>query len=47
MTYPGLLGVFESKLRAEELAVTAVKAANRLGSPQLFELAKYVVQRDR
>jgi len=47
MTYPGLLGVFESKLRAEELAVTAMTAANRLGSPQLFELAKYVVRRDR
>jgi geranylgeranyl diphosphate synthase type II len=47
MTYPGFLGVFESRSRAEELAVTAMTAANRLGSPLLFELAKYVVRRDR
>ncbi|HYH65387.1 MAG TPA: farnesyl diphosphate synthase [Urbifossiella sp.] len=47
MTYPGLLGAFESRLRAEELAVTAMTAAIRLGSSHLFELAKYVVRRDR
>ena len=47
LTYPGLLGQFESKLRAEELAVAAMQAANRLGSSQLIELAKYVVRRDR
>jgi geranylgeranyl diphosphate synthase, type II len=47
LTYPGLLGQFESKLRAEELAVAACVAANRLGSDLLFELAKYVVRRDR
>ena len=47
MTYPGLLGVFESKLRAEELGLAAMTAANRLGSPLLGDLAKYVVRRDR
>jgi geranylgeranyl diphosphate synthase type II len=47
LTYPGLLGVFESRLRANELAGTAMKAAQRLGSDPLVELAKYVVLRDR
>jgi geranylgeranyl diphosphate synthase type II len=47
LTYPGLLGVFESRLRAEELAVAAMKAGVRLGSDLLIELAKYVVRRDR
>ena len=47
MTYPGLLGVFESRLRAEECAVTAAEAATRLGSDLLVDLAWYVVRRDR
>jgi geranylgeranyl diphosphate synthase type II len=47
LTYPGLLGVFESKLRAEEYAVAAARAATRLGSPLLGKLAGYVVSRER
>jgi geranylgeranyl diphosphate synthase type II len=47
LTYPGLLGVFESRLRAEELAVAAMRAATRLESEPLGELALHVVRRDR
>jgi geranylgeranyl diphosphate synthase type II len=47
LTYPGLLGVFKSQLRAEELAVEAMKAGHRLGSDPLIELARYVIRRDR
>jgi geranylgeranyl diphosphate synthase type II len=47
LTYPSLLGVEESKQRVEELGVAAMKAAARLGSDRLIELAKYVVRRDR
>ncbi|MBY0513647.1 MAG: polyprenyl synthetase family protein, partial [Gemmataceae bacterium] len=47
MTYPGLLGAFESQYRADELSVAAAQAALRLGSPELVDLAYYVVRRDR
>jgi geranylgeranyl diphosphate synthase type II len=49
LTYPGLLGVFESRLRAEELAVAAMRAALRVGGDPdaLIELALHVVRRDR
>lgn len=47
LTYPGLLGVEESRKKATELGQQAVTAAERLGSPLLAELARYVVQRDR
>ena len=47
LTYPGLLGVEESRRRAAELGQQAVAAAERLGSPLLADLARYVVQRDR
>ncbi len=46
-TYPGLLGVPESRRRAQELGRLAVAAAGRLGSGPLASLAKYVVERDR
>jgi geranylgeranyl diphosphate synthase type II len=47
LTYPGLLGIEESRRRASELGQTATAAAERLGSPLLAALAQYVVQRDR
>jgi geranylgeranyl diphosphate synthase type II len=47
LTYPGLLGVEESRRKAAELGKQAVAAAEQLGSPLLAELARYVVQRDR
>jgi len=47
LTYPGLLGIEESRKRASELGQQAIAAAERLGSPLLAELAQYVVQRDR
>ena len=47
LTYPGLLGIEESRRRAAELGEQAVAAAERLGSPLLAALARYVVERDR
>ena len=47
LTYPGLLGIEESRRKASELGQQAKAAAERLGSPLLAELAQYVVQRDR
>jgi geranylgeranyl diphosphate synthase type II len=47
LTYPGLLGVAESRRRARELAAEAEAAARRLGSELLAALARYVVERDR
>jgi geranylgeranyl diphosphate synthase type II len=47
LTYPGLLGVPESRRRAAELGREAVGAAARLGSDPLARLARYVVERDR
>jgi geranylgeranyl diphosphate synthase type II len=47
LTYPGLLGVEESRWRAEELGRRAVEAALRLNSEWLARLAKSVVERDR
>jgi geranylgeranyl diphosphate synthase type II len=47
LTYPGLLGVEESRRKAAELGQQAVAAAEQLGSPLLAALARYVVDRDR
>ncbi len=47
LTYPGLLGVEESRRRAAELGQHATAAAEQLGSPLLADLARYVVRRDR
>jgi geranylgeranyl diphosphate synthase type II len=47
LTYPGLLGIEESRQKAAELGRQAVAAAERLGSRLLAELARYVVKRDR
>jgi geranylgeranyl diphosphate synthase type II len=47
LTYPGLLGVEESRRRAAELGRQAVAAAEGLGSPLLAKLARFVVERDR
>ena len=47
LTYPGLLGVEESRRRAAALGQQAVAAAESLGSTLLADLARYVVQRDR
>ena len=47
LTYPGLLGVEESRRRAALLGQEAVAAAEQLGSSLLADLARYVVQRDR
>jgi geranylgeranyl diphosphate synthase, type II len=47
LTYPGLLGVEESRRRAAELGQQAVAAAEQLGSTLLADLARFVVQRDR
>jgi geranylgeranyl diphosphate synthase type II len=46
LTYPGLLGVEESRRRAAELGQQAVAAAEQLGSPLLADLARYVVTRE-
>ena len=47
LTYPGLLGVEESRRRAEELGQHAVAAAGQLGSTLLADLARYVVTREK
>jgi len=47
LTYPGLLGVEESRRKAAELGRQAVAAAERLGSRWLAALARYVVTRER
>lgn len=47
LTYPGLLGIEASRRKAQELGDEAVAAAERLGSPLLAKLAKFVVERDR
>jgi geranylgeranyl diphosphate synthase, type II len=47
LTYPGLLGVAESRTRARKLGDEAAAAAERLGSDWLARLARYVVDRDR
>jgi geranylgeranyl diphosphate synthase type II len=47
LTYPGLLGVEESRRRAAELSRRAVAAADALGSELLAKLARSVVERDR
>ncbi len=47
LTYPGLLGVEESRRRAEELGQNAIAAAEQLGSALLADLARYVVTRER
>jgi geranylgeranyl diphosphate synthase type II len=47
LTYPGLLGVEESRRRAAELGRRAVAAAEVLGSGPLVRLAMSVVERDR
>ena len=47
LTYPGLLGIEESRKRAHSLGQEAVRAAERLGSELLARLAKYVVERDK
>jgi geranylgeranyl diphosphate synthase type II len=47
LTYPGLLGVEESRRRAVDLGRQAVAAAERLGSGPLARLARFVVERDR
>jgi geranylgeranyl diphosphate synthase type II len=46
LTYPRLLGIEESRRKAEELGRQAVAAAEVLGSPYLAELARYVVTRE-
>ncbi|MDB5313965.1 MAG: farnesyl-diphosphate synthase [Gemmataceae bacterium] len=47
LTYPGLLGIEESRRRAAALGREAVAAAGRLGSDQLARLAEYLVSRER
>ena len=47
LTYPGLLGVEESRRKAAELGDRATAAADDLGSPLLAALARYVVTRER
>jgi len=47
LTYPGLLGVEESRRKAAELGRQAVAAAEQLGSRLLAKLAQYVVTRER
>jgi geranylgeranyl diphosphate synthase type II len=47
LTYPGLLGVEESRRKAAELGGQAVAAADALGSRLLASLARYVVTRER
>lgn len=47
LTYPGLLGVAESRRRAADLAQQAMDAAQSLGSETLSKLARFVIERDR
>jgi len=49
LTYPGLLGVAESRRRAERLCREACEVLSPLGpaADRLAELARYVVERDR
>jgi len=49
LTYPALLGIPESRARAEALGNDAVAAAEKLGpnAGPLADLARYVVTRDR
>jgi geranylgeranyl diphosphate synthase type II len=47
LTYPGLLGVEESRRKAAELGEQAMAAAGALGSPLLAALARYVVTREK
>src|SRR5439155_21275869 len=49
LTYPGLLGVAESRRRAERLCREACDALSPLGpaGQRLAQLARYVVERDR
>jgi geranylgeranyl diphosphate synthase type II len=47
LTYPGLLGVEESRRKAVELGQVAVAAAEELGCRLLASLAQYVVTRER
>ena len=47
LTYPGLVGVAESRRRAEELCREAVASAQTLASPLLAELARAALARDR
>jgi geranylgeranyl diphosphate synthase type II len=49
LTYPGLIGVEESRRKAEQLAQAAAAAAAELGAGggPLAALARYVVSRDR
>ena len=49
LTYPGLLGVAESRRRAERLCREARETLSPLGpaAVRLDELARYVVERDR
>ena len=47
LTYPGLLGVEESRRKAAELGEQAVAAADALGSRLLASLARYVVTREK
>lgn len=49
LTFPGLLGVEESRRRAERLIAQACDALAPLGPPaeRLVALARYVVERDR
>jgi geranylgeranyl diphosphate synthase, type II len=47
LTYPGLLGVEESRRKAAELGRQAAAAAEQLGSRLLVELARYAVTRER
>ncbi|MEM8680632.1 MAG: polyprenyl synthetase family protein [Planctomycetota bacterium] len=49
LTFPGLIGVDESRRRAEELVEEAVSAAASLGerSANLQRLARFVLERDR
>jgi geranylgeranyl diphosphate synthase type II len=49
LTFPGLLGVAESRARAEQLIGEACQALEPLGTPAegLAALARYVLERDR
>ncbi len=49
LTYPGLLGIEESKLRAELLCKEAIQAVDGLGAAAepLAALARFVMERDR
>jgi geranylgeranyl diphosphate synthase type II len=49
LTFPGLLGIVESRNRAERLVTEACEALRPLGPPAeaLTTLARYIVERDR